>query len=507
MRTIKLNHQQWKLDENSPLAKKGGFGQVFEGYDSNNDKFAIKKLGIDVSDSANREIAIGEKLSISVFKNVVPIVDYGQDADSNQYFLVMPVCSKNLQEEIDTRGALSVDESLKILLEILNGLKEVDNIVHRDLKPQNILFYNGSWRIADFGIAKFVEDSTSLNTLKGFLSKLYAAPEQWRSERATQATDIYAIACIAYVLITGSPPFYDENADLQKCHLHESPKIITQIPPKVSSLLLLMLRKPKDIRPSIKRCVDVFSEALDAPDLSQNSVSINLLHKASVIINAEESKKESDMQVSNDRKKMRDLIFDEMAIEVRQLKDSLFETIKEASSMASNDRDKTSISFGKATITFDVGSNRSGIYGIQRSDDALFAGDGGWGVNRKQSDWDIIAYTKITLEQKQYALNPYEISANLVLGRPDQNSEYRWYEMSFFSSSGQQRRYQPFALDYPWEIDLALSRVMSEFSLAYDKPSLVDGENVDSFISYWIQKFADAALGKLERARHLPFNR
>ncbi|MDM3788590.1 protein kinase, partial [Proteus mirabilis] len=78
---------------------------------------------------------------------------------------------------------------------------EVGDIVHRDLKPGNILRHEERWKIADFGIAKFVEDSTSLETLREALTPSYAAPEQWLGQRPTSATDIYALGCIIHALV------------------------------------------------------------------------------------------------------------------------------------------------------------------------------------------------------------------------------------------------------------------------------------------------------------------
>jgi len=52
------------------------------------------------------------------------------------------------------------------------------------------------WKIADFGIAKFVEDSTSLETLRNSLTPAYAAPEQWQLQRPTSATDIYSVGVL-----------------------------------------------------------------------------------------------------------------------------------------------------------------------------------------------------------------------------------------------------------------------------------------------------------------------
>lgn len=89
-----------------------------------------------------------------------------------------------------------------------------------------MLLHDGKWKIADFGIARFVEDATSAHTVREFLSPQYAAPEQWIGERATQATDVYALCCVAYTLLTGEPPF--PGPDYQRQHTSESPPVHDQ---------------------------------------------------------------------------------------------------------------------------------------------------------------------------------------------------------------------------------------------------------------------------------------
>lgn len=160
MQAIKLNKKTWKIDTNSVLGAPGGFGEVFRGIGENGD-VAIKRLKVTASDAAHRELQIGRSLSERTLKHVVPILDYGQDADSDRYFIVMPICDKSLQDEIVKRGAFSPNEAIEIILAILQGLSEVRDITHRDLKPSNVLMHESEWKIADFGIAKFVEDSTS----------------------------------------------------------------------------------------------------------------------------------------------------------------------------------------------------------------------------------------------------------------------------------------------------------------------------------------------------------
>lgn len=68
---------------------------------------------------------------------------------------------QSLQKVVDTSSPLSETEVLEIVDAIVNGLYEIP-LVHRDLKPANILLHNGIWKLADLGLARFVEASTAL---------------------------------------------------------------------------------------------------------------------------------------------------------------------------------------------------------------------------------------------------------------------------------------------------------------------------------------------------------
>lgn len=124
MQIIKLNRQVWEVDTSCILGSPGGFGEVFRGKGKNGD-VAIKRLRITASQAAHRELQIGKSLSERQLNNVVPIIDYGQDADSDRYFLVMPICDRSLQDEINNIGMFSASESIQVLLAILSGLAEV----------------------------------------------------------------------------------------------------------------------------------------------------------------------------------------------------------------------------------------------------------------------------------------------------------------------------------------------------------------------------------------------
>lgn len=141
------------------------------------------------------------------------------------------------------------------MLQIVDGLTELPPLVHRDLKPGNLLLHEGAWKIADFGIAKFVEESTSLNTLKGALSPPSAAPEQWRLQKAEVATDLYALGCIAYELISGTCRIQVLEWRTIKNSISTTPQLIclTVRPPKLKTLVSMLLRKSLAARPSLER--------------------------------------------------------------------------------------------------------------------------------------------------------------------------------------------------------------------------------------------------------------
>ena len=96
MDTIRLNNGTWQIDLSNPLGGAGGFGEVFFGKGSAGDDVAIKRLKITAGQAAHREMNIGNDLSNRKYNHVVPILDSGLDADSDRYYLVMPVCEQSL---------------------------------------------------------------------------------------------------------------------------------------------------------------------------------------------------------------------------------------------------------------------------------------------------------------------------------------------------------------------------------------------------------------------------
>ena len=293
MITIRLRKGEWKYDPTRPLGPEGGFGEVFFGESADGKSAAIKRLKITASAAAHRELKVADWIGKKSFSHIMPCYDSGQDSESDMYFVVMPQAELSLETRIQQEGLLGNSESAKILLEIVNGLIEAGELVHRDMKPGNILYYESSWYIGDFGIAMFVEESTSLRTLKACLSPPYSAPEQWNYERATHATDAYALGCIGYTLLTGKPPFSGPTtADYKSQHLHDEPPPLSQSNPLLKSLLVMMLRKIPVSRPSLVRIAKIL-ETILKEQVEANGKRFSALSKAGASVVQQQAEEES----------------------------------------------------------------------------------------------------------------------------------------------------------------------------------------------------------------------
>jgi serine/threonine protein kinase len=180
----------------------GGFGRVYV-VEADGEE-AVAKL-VPKAPGADRELLF---VDLQDARNIVTVIDSGETMD--EWVLVMPRAERSLRELLDSQADHRIDseEAVRIMMDLAAALTDLDGrVVHRDLKPENVLFLGGAWCLADFGISRYAEATTALDTRKFALSPPYAAPERWRSERATSATDIYSLGVIGYEMISGSRPF------------------------------------------------------------------------------------------------------------------------------------------------------------------------------------------------------------------------------------------------------------------------------------------------------------
>ena len=479
---IKLERDVWQLNENARIGPKGGFGEVFEGT-GRDGRVAIKRLNISAATAAHRELSIGKALASKTLDHVVPVLDYGQDADSDRYFLVMPICEESLQEKLTREGPLAWDNVKAIVLDIISGLQEVGDIVHRDLKPGNVLRHEGRWKIADFGIAKFVEDSTSLETLREALTPSYAAPEQWLGQRPTPATDIYALGCIIHALVNGKPPFGGDMVSVREAHLRSPPPELKGVEPRLASLVNSMLRKAQEARPTLDRCKRVVADAKPNQRVARGA-----LDKVAFRISQQEAAREARQREIEASRQARGALGREAIATLRALMLRLFDEINESSESVR--RSKRAVVLGPAHLTFDDPES------VNSRDDPY------------QSGWDVIAASAISLRceidrQSLHDSHIYTFSASLVFSKTPKDPEYRWREVSFWSFNSDSSS-TPYALSpHDRDFNVALSNVVGSTNVAHG-PLTIDAEDEEDFLDRWMTLFTKAADQRLRHPMQLP---
>lgn len=457
MRSIKLPTGTFEYDPNRPLGRRGGFGQVFVGLSPNGDDIAVKKLHLSAADAAHRELRIADELRGRFFEHVVPFIDAGEDADTGDYFVVMPKADGSLQNAVDKQGNLGPADAALVLLQIATGLIEVEELVHRDLKPDNVLLHEGIWKIADFGIARFVEEATGSNTLKGCLSEWYAAPEQWRFERATHATDIYALGCIAFCLLTGMPPF---TKDPSSEHQHASVPPIGCSEPRLTTLVNMCLRKVADSRPSLSRVRDLLADIVAKPQQTGSSGSLGTLASVAAHVSSKEQEAQAQREAEKAARIARAALGQSareiLADNVERLWGKIHSQAANANRVHSSVKDLLECRLGNGELIIDFSKQ----YGV---------GQGAF----QNSGWDVVAFSEIKVNQSQPR---YCWSASLWFAKIKGATDYRWYEASYWSWTG--REFEPHAEGPGRDADFAASNVSHSVNFAFG-PVTIDDEHED----------------------------
>ena len=477
---IRLPNGCWSYDPDRILGEPGGFGAVYAGQSPSGEAVAVKRLHLGAAQAAHRELTIAQDLSGRTLRNVVPVYDAGQDAETEAYFVVMPLATGNLEEHVRSHGNLPEAEAAHILLQIVLGLDEVAHLVHRDLKPRNILKLGAEWCIGDFGIARFVEESTSANTLKECLSPHFAAPEQWRNEHATAATDIYALGCAAYFLLTGSPPFNARSKEeLQEKHLNEAPVPPASISPRFQTLLGMMLRKNPLARPSRQRVRTIMQQLGTSVVQVVSDPGLRNLATAA----AAHERQRAAAEAEANRQRAIEQQRSEMASQAQEILQEVFDELaRRVASSAPNavvSSDRMTIELGGASLSISTWGQ------LLRYSDAF-----------PLSHWDVITGSEIRAQQSS---PQHTRSASLwYTRRNDVNADFRWYEVGYNMNPfmGKKFRCEPIALP-PQEADQAHAPGMAAVQPSYD-PLPIDDEDINAFCSRWAHILAEACANRLQ---------
>jgi eukaryotic-like serine/threonine-protein kinase len=268
----------------------GGMGVVYRAtYTKTGQVVALKLLSSELSNKPRlvarfeRELAILKKLK---HPNIVPC--YGGGKLGEQHFLAMELIEGgSLATELKRRNKLSWEEVIRVGLQVCSALEHAHEhgIIHRDLKPSNLLLTkDGKIKLADFGIARD-NDATALTAAgKTVGTFAYMAPEQIRGDPpVTPKADLYALGCVMYELLTGTPPFAGETAgELLFQHMEKKPvrvsTFVLDCPIWLDTLLQHLLEKDPEKRPRDAVAVSLALTEIEVKVAEQASV---LTHAAS----------------------------------------------------------------------------------------------------------------------------------------------------------------------------------------------------------------------------------
>ena len=222
----------------------GGMSNVYVATDTLlGREVAVKMLKVDMARDENfrerfrREAQNSARLN---HPNIVAVYDTGEtdvDGVSVPYIVMERVKGRDLRAIVREDGPLTPEDAANLLLPVTHALQASHDagIIHRDVKPANIMVTaTGEVKVMDFGIARALDDSTAAMTQTSAVigTAQYLSPEQARGRNADARSDIYALGCVMYEAVTGTPPFEGETPfAVAYQHVQEEPEApSTRIP-------------------------------------------------------------------------------------------------------------------------------------------------------------------------------------------------------------------------------------------------------------------------------------
>ncbi len=235
----------------------GGMANVYLAQDLRHDrKVALKVLKPELAAVLGAERFLAEIKTTANLQHphILPLHDSGE-VDGTVFYVMPFVQGESLRDRLTREKQLPIADAVRLGTEVAGALDYAhrQGIIHRDIKPENILLLDGRALVADFGIAlaasrteggtRMTETGMSLGTPH------YMSPEQAMGERTLDArTDIYALGCVVYEMLTGEPPHSGPTAQAIVAKvLTDEPRPLTQlrksVPEHVDDAVLTALAK------------------------------------------------------------------------------------------------------------------------------------------------------------------------------------------------------------------------------------------------------------------------
>ena len=229
----------------------GGMATVFEARDMRLERaVAVKLLDRQVTGTIGverflREIAITARLQ---HPHILTLIESGKD-DGLVYYVMPFVGGESLRERLTREPRFPVAEAVWIVREVADALAYAheQGVVHRDIKPENILISGGHALVADFGIARAIENCNVCGPSAGITAvglpigtPAYMSPEQAEGRPDVDGrSDVYSLGCVLFEMLAGRPPFTGRNArTVMMQHVTTPPPALLELRPELPAMLV-----------------------------------------------------------------------------------------------------------------------------------------------------------------------------------------------------------------------------------------------------------------------------
>ena len=267
------------------LRGRGGMSVVYRAENPRlGNVVALKLLSPELAeDESFRERFVRESRTAASIPhpNIIPIYDAG-DAEGVLYIAMRFVEGPDLKALIKDRDPLPAARVLRLAAQIASALDAAHarGMIHRDVKPANVLVEPGAEGddhayLADFGLTKHVESHSGITGTGQFLGTIdYMAPEQIEGRQVDARADVYALGCVLFECLAGSPPYRRESeVAILWAHIRDDPPALSDVrsglPPAADTVLAKALAKnPADRHQSCGELVGDLRAALGEPGLA-----------------------------------------------------------------------------------------------------------------------------------------------------------------------------------------------------------------------------------------------
>jgi serine/threonine protein kinase len=298
----------------------GAFGEVYRAVGETSALVvAVKLLPVGALASSESKIALlNEVRAAQQIKhpNVVQVlhVNDGDASSIGPYVAMEYVSGGSLAKLLRAGAQIPLNRAVEMMIDIAQGARAInEKLIHRDIKPDNILMEGSKLKIGDFGISKFVDESTRLHTFKGGQHVAYMAPEAWQNQANTIYIDVYSVGLVFCEVLTLKHPLLQyvkdptNFLDWEKAHLYQPcpdvRSLRNEVPLSIAQLLSRMVNKRPSDRPFWDDVLKVLSQPEAAGPTKNPTVTAAV--EAAVARNQELQRKELAEKAQQDERETR----------------------------------------------------------------------------------------------------------------------------------------------------------------------------------------------------------